>query len=225
METRQNNTLFALTNAEKFIARNADKLPAVATTGMRTKLSNLIVELQHNAVGQGVSSLHAQSITQKHRQLRNVLVRKHMNPIAAVAAAELPHTPELAPLRKPGARFSAANLALAAAAMAQTAASFSDVFIAAGRPADFVARLRSATEAMTEARHDRSLVLGNRIGATSALASSLSAARKVLRAVDSFVRESLDGDPQLLRDWNAVKRVKRLAVFATPAAEPALAGA
>ena len=221
MQTRQNHTLFALNSAEAFISQNADRLTNVTTTGMRTKLSNLIAELKRNALGQGTSNLNARGTTQKHRQLRTILVRDHMNPIAAIAAAELPRTPELAPLRKPGSRFTAANLAHAAGAMAEAAAPFSDVFIAAGLPADFIAQLRAASDAMLEAIQARSLLLGKRSGATSGLSVRLTAAKKVLHAVDSLVRRSLSADPELLNDWNTVKRVKRPTQPVTPAAVPA----
>ena len=221
MQTRQNNALFALVSAEAFINENADRLAAVTATGMRTKLGSLIVELKRNALGQGRSTLTARGTTRKHRELRTILVRDHMHPIATIAAAELPRTPELAPLRKPGARFTAANLALAAGAMAEAAAPFSDLFITAGLPADFIARLRAASDAMQDALQHRSLILGKRSGATSGLVARFVAAKKVLRAVDSLVVRSLSSDPEMLREWNTVKRIKRTSQLANPELEPA----
>ena len=216
MQTRQHHALFAFANAEAFINANADRLASVTDTGMRTKLSNLIVELKRNALGQGRSTLVAKGITQKHRQLRTILVRDHMNPIATIAAAELPRTPELAPLKKPGGRLTAANLALAARAMAEAAAPFSDVFVTAGRRTDFIAALRAASDAMQDALQHRALILGNRSGATSGLTVRIVAAKKVLRAVDSMVRAALGGDPELLREWSAVKRIRRTPQPANP---------
>jgi hypothetical protein len=227
MEKKQNRTLETLATADEFLDAHADTLAAVNATGMRKKLHSIVEELQEFAANQGGSALAAQGTTQKHRALRAALVRNHMAPIAGIARVELPHTPEISALRLPAPRLSSANLAHAASAMAEAAAPFASVFTDAGLPADFIAQLTTASEAMTESLRHRSQELGKRSGATSGLAARLSDGMKVLRAVDRLVHAALNDDPALLANWRAVKRVRQStrAIGAIMPATPAVLAA
>jgi hypothetical protein len=147
-----------------------------------------------------------------------------MAKIAFVAAAELPSTPEVAPLRMPKRKVSAANLSLAAHGMAETAGKYTDVMVAAGLPGDFVARLIAASDAMMEAVRERSSTVSKRSGATTGLVPKLQAARKIVRALDRFVRSELKDDPTLLRTWQSVQRVRRPGRSASGSAAPAIPG-
>jgi hypothetical protein len=93
--------------------------------------------------------------------------------------------------------------------MAKTVEPYSDVFIAAGLPNDFIAQLNAATDAMTNTISERTSSRGRRSGATAGLKQKLSAGRRIVHALDAFVRSQLKNDPALLRDWNLVKRVPR----------------
>jgi len=117
--------------------------------------------------------------------------------------------PELEPLRMPKGKPTVEKLASAAAGMAKTVEPYSDVFIAAGLPNDFIAQLNAATDAMTNTISERTSSRGRRSGATAGLKQKLSAGRRIVHALDAFVRSQLKNDPALLRDWNLVKRVPR----------------
>ena len=73
-----------------------------------------------------------------------------MAPIARIAKVRLPDTPELAALRMPRGRPTILGLAAHAEGMAAAAAPFTDVFVAAGLPADFIVQLHTAVDAMLE---------------------------------------------------------------------------
>ena len=67
-----------------------------------------------------------------------------MAPIAKIAAAELPDTPELEPLRMPQDHPSIERLRAAALGMAKAAEPYAAVFIEAALPPDFIQRLIDA---------------------------------------------------------------------------------
>jgi hypothetical protein len=210
MQTRQSNTLESLHGVQTFLTANAERLGTIAATGMRQKLDAVVAEADALAAGQAGHGLVAKGSTQKQRALRASLLRDHMAPIAGVAQAELPRTPEIGPLLMPKGRSSADKLALHATAMAHAAAPFRELFVAAGLPADFVDQLGAATTAMLESYRQRSQTTGLRSGATKGLRAKLVEGRKIVRALDRFVTSTLRDDPTALANWKAVQRVRRV---------------
>jgi hypothetical protein len=207
MQTAQGTMLATLRAIETFLDANADKLAGVVKIAARQKLTDAIAALDGHASDQTGGVLASQGATQKQQSLREVLLRDHMAKIARIAAADLPNTPELAPLRMPKGRPTVERLAALAAGMATTAARHSDVFIAAGLPADFVAQLNAASDAMTNTISERTSSRGVTSGATVGIKRKLSDGRKIVHVLDAFAQSALKDDPVLLRNWNLVKRV------------------
>jgi hypothetical protein len=209
MQTAQGTMLETLRSVEKFLDDNADKLGDVVKTGARQKLTDAIAALDAHASDQTGGLLASQGATQKKRSLRQALLRDHMAKIARIAAADLPNTPELEPLRMPKGKPTVEKLAALATGMAATAEPYANVFIAAGLPTDFIAQLKAATDAMTSAISERTSSRGRRSGATVGLKTKLSDGRKIVHILDAFVKSALNDDPVLLATWNLVKRVPR----------------
>jgi hypothetical protein len=132
-----------------------------------------------------------------------------MAPISRIARSDLPQTPEIEPLKMPRGRPTIEKLSAAAFGMAKAATPFASVFIAAGLPADFVARLDAAADALVVSLSDRAQSQGKRSGATKGLKSQLVSGRKIVHILDAFVKSALKDDPALLANWNAVKRVRK----------------
>src|SRR5258707_8692085 len=101
MQTMQGRALESLRAVQAFLDAHADKLAAVVNSGQRKKLDAIVAEVDGHERAQGGNNLAAQTATQSHRSLREVLLREHMTPIATIAAAELPDAPEVQPLRLP----------------------------------------------------------------------------------------------------------------------------
>ena len=215
MQTEQGNVLASLRNVKKFLEENASKLDAVVKTSHPQKLDDAILALSSHTAQQSGSTLAAQGATQKQRQLRAVLLRDHMRPIARIARLELPETPELAPLRMPDGRPSAERLLSAVQGMAETATAHAAVFTGAGLPADFVTQLTTVADAMIATKQVHAQSQGKRRGATTGLKGTLSNARRVVHVIDAFVTTALQDDPALLDNWNGVKRVQRTGVRTT----------
>ncbi len=226
MQTMQGNMLQSLRNVAGFLDQHADRLPAVNQGGARQDLDAAIAELETHASDQSGSSLGSQGATQRHRTLRLALIRDHMLPIARIAAANLPHTPELQPLRMPAGRPTAQKLAAAAHGMAEVAAKFATVFTHAGLPDDFLAQLATASDAMIASLGERSKNRVVRRGATEGLTTKLRAGRRAVGVLDALVRSALAGDNVLIASWTTAKRIQRVGTSrpsapTTPAPTPA----
>ena len=209
MQTKQGSMLQSLLNVEAFLEQNAAKLATVVNTGARHKLAEAIAELEAHATEQSGSATAARGATKLQRALRHALLRDHMASIASIARTELPQSPDIASLRLPKGKPTAQKLHADAYGMAQTAAKHAELFIAAGLPTEFVAQLTAAADAMIAAGADRSNSRGRRSGATKGLKSRLSAGRKIVHVLDTFVTRALNGNPALLANWNVVKRTRR----------------
>lgn len=217
MQDRQGAVLKCLEDVRRFLDDNAAELPGIAGSGARTRLDDAITTLSGHATNQNGLGVLAQSATQQYGVLRETLLRDHMRPIAKIAAAELPKTPAVEPLRIPRGRLSAAALATAAKGMAKAAEQFSDVFTKAGMPADFIAQLTAASDAMMGALSDRSDSRGKRGGATQGLTVSTTDARRVIHMLDAFVKRAVgNSDPALIANWNMIKRVPLKTSVAKP---------
>jgi hypothetical protein len=189
----------------------------VVKSGTRQKLGETIAALEMYVVEQTSSNLASQGATQHSRALRRALVRDHMAPIARLVQADLPPAPQVDALRMPDPAWSVERLAAAALGMAHEAAPHAEAFVAAGMKPDFIARLTSAANAMTEAVRDRAQTRGKLSGATKGLKTTLASGRKLVRVLDAFVSSELAEEPALLATWKRVKRVRKVAVRSDPA--------
>ena len=217
MQTRQGNTAQALRAVQVFLDEHAAKYPALSTSGARKKMDAAIAEIAAHATDQEGGTMSAQSNTKRASALRGVLLRNYMGPISRIARAELPDTQELRPLRVPRGNPTVEKVAVAARAMAQVAALHTPVFVDAGLPTDFIARLNVATDAMLQAVDDKTKNRGRAKGATAGLRESIRNAQNGVRILDSFVRVALADEPALLGAWNRIKAVRRASVRALSA--------
>lgn len=221
MQTVQGNLLQSLRAVEEFLDVNAATLDGVVKTGTRQKLGETIAALEMYVAEQAGSSLASQGATQQNRALRLTLVRDHMAPIARLVEADLPPAHQVDALRMPQQSWSIERLAAAAHGMAQAAAPYSDEFVRAGLRPDFVTRLTAAADAMVEAVSERAQSRGRLSGATKGLKTTLTAGRKLVRAIDAFVASELADNPALLANWKRVKRVRKVPVRSDAAGNPA----
>jgi hypothetical protein len=214
MHSRQGNMLQSLRAVEDFLAANADKLDDIVKTGTRKKLAQLIAALEATVAEQAGTSVMAKGGTNKYLALREALVRDHMAPIARIARAELPPSPEMSALRMPSKDWKMERLAAAAQGMAKAAEPYTTEFVDAGLRPDFIARLSAASNAMVRSVSDRTQTRGRLTGATKGLSTTLASGRKIVDAIDALVTSELAGDRAMLANWKRVKRVPRVPVHA-----------
>ena len=209
MKTSQGSNVISLRAVDAFIERNSASLGGVPTSGARVKLTANIARLTNHASDQTGSFIESKSSTLGKGSLRRALLRDHMAPIASIARAELPLTPEVAPLRMPRGRPTSAKLAAAAEGMAKAAAPYASVFIDNGMPADFIARINAAAEALNNSLADHTDIRAKRRTATAGVKATITSGRKLVNILDKYVKSALKDNPVLLEGWNNVKRVDR----------------
>jgi hypothetical protein len=207
MQTTQGKTLQSLRAVQDFLDTYADRLGPSLQTGKRKQLDEAVIDLAATHAKQSASVTNAKSLTARQAALRKVLLNDHMKPIARIARADLPDTPEVRPLLMPRGRPSIERLAGHAYGMAQTASQFSATFIKSGLPDDFVAQLVATADAMLAAVDARTQQRGDLTGATQSLKDKLGRARRIVGVLDAFVQTAAKGDSFLLGKWNSVKRV------------------
>ena len=210
MENRQGDVLESIRAVQNFLDAHADRLGDVNKTGVRQQLDEVVTQLTGHVTSQNDHSLAALGATRKQRALRRILVNEHMRPIARIATADLPPTPEVQPLTMPAGRPTVAVLIGAARGMAAAAGRFATVFTGAGLPADFVAQLTTATDALEAARDQQTLTRSSRAGSTDVLAGTLQRGRRIIRVLDSLVANALKDDAELLTAWKSAKRIRHV---------------
>ena len=148
MRTRGGRTFQSLRAVKAFLDSHTDELPGVANTGARKRLDEAIAALGDHVATQDGSDLARAGRNEEAVRLASSMLRHHMAAIARVAKADLPLSPALEPLRIPKRKPTTERLAAAAYGMAKAADPFSDIFIAAGLPDDFMRRLTDAADAL-----------------------------------------------------------------------------
>ena len=218
MQKRQGSSADTLRGVRDFLDRHAEGLVGVVAPEIRRELDDTITAVANHVASQSEGRLAGEGATRKQRALRRVLRDEHMAPIAAIAAAKLPATPEVEPLKMPPQNSGVAKLVAHAHGMAATATQHASVFTNAGLPATFADDLTGAADALVSARDEQTASRAARRGATNGLQASLARGRQVVRILDALVSRALKDDPALLASWKNVKRVVYLPARRSPAA-------
>ena len=212
MKTSEANLVQSLRAIQEFLDAHVSVLASVSASGARKKLDQYVTLLSEHSRTQSGGTLAAKGARQKTLALRHFLMREFMAPIARIAAADLPHTPELAALKLPKGSARFATLHQAATGMAVAARPFASVFTEAGLPADFISQMLAAADAMIASIGHQIQSRGASNGATKGIGQISSVARKNVRVLDALVRRVVR-DPALLRNWVVVKRPRKQGVL------------
>lgn len=207
MQSQHNAVLNAMQRAQRFMDTNAASLGTLNSSGYRRILDDVVGALGGHAVNQATSKRVGSGETARQRVLRNVLKLNHMRPIAAVAAAQLKLVPEFTALRMPPTNSTSRALIAAAGAMRAAAAKYARAFTDAGLPTDFLAKLEQAAVALNDAIGNRGSTRTLQNAATAGLRSQTARGRETLRVLDSLIEPQLQGDPVLLVQWKAARRI------------------
>lgn len=206
MKYRQGRVLEALHSVQAFLDKHEEQLAAINASGARKTLDAVAVELRSFAVEQDGGQRKAAGETQNQRALRLAL-RFAMRPIAAVAKVKLRETPQVAALKLPSHKLRGQALVAAAHAMADAATPHQEVFVGAGLPAEFIAQLRRAADAVSDSLESRRENQSASAGATRGLAAAEQRGRQALRVLDTLVVPALGNDDGMLRAWKSARRV------------------
>jgi hypothetical protein len=129
-----------------------------------------------------------------------------MRPIATVANAQRRQVPDFAALKMPLRNATSRTLITWAAAMNTAAGEYSDAFIGAGLPADFLDHLQGAADALGNSLTNRTSNGAAQRGATIGLDAEATRGRQAVKVLDSLVEPLIQGNLALLGQWTAAKR-------------------
>jgi hypothetical protein len=222
MRFSQSNVLETVRRVQAFMDRNAGDLGDVNASGARKTLDRVEMQLSAHAADQVAGHVNAKGETANQRALRLALRLRHMRPIAAIARAKLRDVPSFHALTLPDSRLNGSRTAASAAAMADVATQHASVFVEQGLSADFVERLRAATEAVKQSVDGRAASRGRKVSGTRGLSSEEKNARAQLNVLDSMVVPLLLDKDALLAEWRSLRRInaKPGPVIGSETAEP-----
>lgn len=208
MDGVQATQLQSLRAAQQFLDAHGPRLGTINSSGARRCLDERVTRAEQCMADQAALTVAARGETRRYQQRRGTL-RTYMTAITRIAQAELAATPNISALSMPRGNPSAAGLVAAARGMAQVAAPHTAIFTAAGLPADFLAELGAATDALQASYDARVRRLGERRSATTGLASQLRHGRQQLPILASFLTSDRSIEATLLADWQASTRIPR----------------
>ena len=218
MQKKQQYGTQRLKDVRGFLTDRKAVFPGITDTSAYRTVDTSIGDLESHDAVPGESIRTAQSAMISARSIADALVRDLLSPMVRIARAELPNTPEVAPLRVLADKRSVLRLASAARGMAKAAVPFKDVFVKAGMSQDFLDRIEGAAAAIGDAVTTRNARQVRGSGATKGVEATLRAAGRAVHVLDGLVRSTLRGNAELLGEW---ERAKRLRVpTATPVPSP-----
>ena len=211
MRRREGNAIAAMQNVNTFLDENATHIGDAINEHTRQMMADSLTHLSTLATTQDSHTRSAAGSLNRQRVKRLQLVRDHMRPVASIAMLALSEVPDLAAFKLPRRRPTLQQLAALADGMADAAAPYVNVFIDAGRDADFIARCKACATDMRSAFAERAMHRQKVKEATTDLCTTLSRGRKLIHVIDAVLQSEFAEEPGLLDAWNMAKRVPNTA--------------
>lgn len=217
MDKGQKRVLQMLRRVQDFLDELAPAQPPRNLVEQRALLDQAVTRLESHAVRQELGARLGTGDTRRGRELRRLLMGKHMRPIARIAKARgVPGFDK--DLRMPAARIDVEGLVAAARSMRNVATAHRQVFVDSGRPEDFLEQLETATSAITAMVDGRAKSLRDSRGATAAIRDEIAAARLVLRQLHAIVAPIIEDNGDAMARWRQARRIGGWPTGTNPAA-------
>jgi hypothetical protein len=215
MNKSQQARLTALQRIQVFMGANAAALGSVSKSTSSTDLDTAVTGLVQYVAQQALAEKQAISSKLVKTAAREDLRLNHMQAIAAIAKKKLNTTPDIQALALPHKNTSDINLIGEGTAMATAAGLYTQVFLDQQLPADFIAQLQAAVQAVRDAVDAQSKAALAVNDATKSVKAQLTITSTDVKVLNSLVVKQLKGQTGLLGSWKNAKRVHVVAVPAT----------
>jgi hypothetical protein len=212
MNTQQMLQVQSLRRSKTFLDEHPDVAGALNTTNAKRQLDASVVRLGTTVVEQGTRSRETRGEGRRRKQLERELRVDHMSLIAEFARAQLTGSPNFAALTPAANKMVGERLANSALSMADAAEPYAAQFTEAQFPADFLAELRSAAQAVLGSIDAKAKQQGQRAGATKGIDGAVRQGRAAVRALNPVIRRALKSDEALHAEWRSASRVVKMAV-------------
>ena len=200
-------TLNTLSRVQRFLDQNATPLGDINASGYRKILDDVVGKLarprrrsdDHQAGGGRRGGEGA--CASERAQAEPHAPRRHGG------HAQLRQVPDFVALKMPPRNATSRTLINWAAAMKTAAGEYSDAFVGAGLPADFLDQLKGASvDALGNSLTNRTSNGAAQRGATIGLDAEATRGRQAVKVLDSLVEPLIQGNLALLGQWAAAKR-------------------
>jgi hypothetical protein len=207
MKQHQQRELDSLRRVQDFLTTNAEAIKPLADTEGRRQLDGAVAQLAVFGDEQGGSDLQMAGQINRERSLTADLKARHMQPIATFARARLRGVPDFAALTRSASGVTGRQLVRAARAMATAGAPHAEALTRGGFPADTIAQLAAAADAVQNALVERANTKVTRVGATKGIQEQLRTGREAVAMLHAVISKQFAGDPTFLAGWRAARRV------------------
>ena len=209
MLARQKQMLASFGRVQDFLSAFPLPTPPAKYAERRGELDATVARLSALTSDQEQGRREARDDTQRQQVMRAELREKHLAPIARIARAVLPDTPSIQKaLALPEKAMSPIKLIAVATGIRGSAAKYEAVFVENGRPADFLAQLDGAIEALRQTLLGRARSVGRHVGATAGLEQVLTQARKCVQMLNAMVLDGFAGNAEVIAKWRAAQRIQ-----------------
>jgi hypothetical protein len=207
MRQDQQRQLDALRRVQAFLDMNAGEVGALNSAEGRELLDDAISRIDTLGNEQAVANLEMRGQLNREKALAWALRMSHMRPITTFARARLRDVPDYAALIRSDRLLRPNQLVHAARALAAAAAPHADALTRAGFPADTVAQLAAAAEAVNDALEERANTKVGRVGATKGIEESLRQGREAAAILHAVISKQFAENTTFLVGWHAARRV------------------
>ena len=207
MRQDQQRKLDSLNRAQDFFGVHADVLGAIGSSAARAQIDQSVAGIRDYVTAQGTADRILVGQNSQQRKLAKDLVKSHMAPIAKFARANLRGVPDFSTLSKSGNPLSPKELVTGALTMANAAAPYVSAMTAGGFPADTVAQLTAAANALNAATIARDNTRHRRVGSTKNIETLIKSGREGVRKIDAVISKQFVSDEAFLASWKSASRV------------------
>jgi hypothetical protein len=207
MKTQQRYAGQSFRRVQLFLDSHADVVGAVSTSDARKQLDAAVTQLDATVEEQGARTRDVRGENSNLRTLTRDLKRRNMTPISKYARSKLAGVPNFEALTPNTSDLSGARLIESARAMAAAAAPYAKLFVAAQFPADFLAQLGTAADAIKKSLDVRSQKKLQRSGATKQVGAVIRSGRLAVTSLDALVTRFILGNERLTEEWRVATRI------------------
>jgi hypothetical protein len=211
MQVRQKQVIEAYQRVQDFVAGHP--VPPPGSYGEpKAMLDEVVGRLTDHSADQLIGARFAKAEKQSEATLSKELREQHLRPISRIARAVLRGSPGIdRALHMPEPMLTTTKLIAEADAFRAAAVLYEETFVKKGRPADFIARLDAATEALRGAFRGKARNVGKKAGAKAGLKSEIVRGRDAIELLDAIVTTAFVGDAEVLAAWRSARRVRAVA--------------
>jgi hypothetical protein len=198
--------LAALRQALRFLDANSAALGTINASGARRELDDAATRVDALGETQGSARRQGRGELTNELRLARALRRRNMRPIVRIARAKVPQIAQLSSMSLPPLKTNSTALAGQAGEIAKAVQPYEQIFVDAGLPADFIARMRAAADELVQSIGGKGAHRSLRTGATKALDTEVQQARRIIGVLDGLVRAQLDEQDKLVTEWRSASR-------------------